>query len=188
MSFAENLKTIRKKNNLSQEKLAEILSVSRQCVTKWESGACFPEIENLLELSQKFSVSIDWLFKDTLSPTITEDEVLWKLGIDSFADLTVERMHELKKYYSLLDSATKTKAIEQIQDFSNTIRGFVNQYKGAINYGVFREHGVVRMKYELLKVTVNLLESDIREEMSLREKMRIFERAIDLTDQIENRM
>ena len=52
MSYAENLKTIRKENNFSQEKLAEILSVSRQYVTKWESGACFPEIENLLELSQ----------------------------------------------------------------------------------------------------------------------------------------
>ena len=70
MSFANNLKTIRKENNLSQEKLAEILLVSRQCVTKWESGTCYPEIDNLLELSQKFNVSLDWLLDGTKTDVI----------------------------------------------------------------------------------------------------------------------
>ena len=38
MSFAENLKQVRKERNLSQEELAEILDVSRQAVSKWEQG------------------------------------------------------------------------------------------------------------------------------------------------------
>lgn len=38
MGFAENLKRIRKKQNITQEQLAEILSVSRQAISKWESG------------------------------------------------------------------------------------------------------------------------------------------------------
>ncbi len=38
MSFAENLKQIRKEKNISQEKLAELLDVSRQAVSKWEQG------------------------------------------------------------------------------------------------------------------------------------------------------
>ena len=51
MSFAENLKSIRKERNLSQEDLAEILDVSRQAVSKWELGDGYPEVEKLLLLS-----------------------------------------------------------------------------------------------------------------------------------------
>ena len=59
MSFAENLKQIRKERNLSQEELAEILNVSRQAVSKWEQGAGYPEVEKLLLLSSKLNVSLD---------------------------------------------------------------------------------------------------------------------------------
>ena len=61
MSFGENLQTIRKKNHLSQEGLAELLGVSRQAVSKWELGEGYPEVDKLLLLSQKLNVSIDSL-------------------------------------------------------------------------------------------------------------------------------
>ena len=61
MSFAENLKQIRKEHNLSQEELAELLDVSRQAVSKWEQGMGYPEVEKLLLLSGKLSVSLDAL-------------------------------------------------------------------------------------------------------------------------------
>lgn len=60
----EKLYTLRKKNNLSQEQLAEKLGVSRQAISKWESGASLPEIENLIMLSKCFNVSIDYLVKE----------------------------------------------------------------------------------------------------------------------------
>ena len=59
MSFAENLKLIRKERNLSQEELAEILEVSRQAVSKWELGDGYPEVEKLLLLSSKLNISLD---------------------------------------------------------------------------------------------------------------------------------
>ena len=59
MSFAENLKQLRKSNQLSQEELAEILDVSRQAVSKWEQGTGYPEVEKLLLLSSKLNVSLD---------------------------------------------------------------------------------------------------------------------------------
>ena len=59
MSFAENLKLIRKERNLSQEELAEILEVSRQAISKWEQGDGYPEVEKLLLLSSKLNVSLD---------------------------------------------------------------------------------------------------------------------------------
>ena len=62
MGFAENLKHIRKKRNITQEQLADILSVSRQAISKWESGFGYPETEKLLILSKELEVSLDYLF------------------------------------------------------------------------------------------------------------------------------
>jgi len=61
MSFAENLKQLRKVRQLSQEELAEILDVSRQAVSKWEQGIGYPEVEKLLLLSSKLNISLDSL-------------------------------------------------------------------------------------------------------------------------------
>jgi transcriptional regulator with XRE-family HTH domain len=63
MNFGENLQKLRKEKGLSQEKLAEILEVSRQAISKWESNAAYPEIEKLISLSNLFNVSIDYLVK-----------------------------------------------------------------------------------------------------------------------------
>ena len=61
MSFGENLQLLRKKNQLSQEGLAEMLGVSRQAVSKWELGEGYPEVDKLLLLSKKLNVSLDSL-------------------------------------------------------------------------------------------------------------------------------
>jgi len=64
MSFSENLKMLRKERNLTQEQLAELLNVSRQAVSKWESGNGYPETEKLLGISKKLNISIDKLLGD----------------------------------------------------------------------------------------------------------------------------
>lgn len=65
MTFAENIKALRKQNNQSQEKFAEILEITRQAVQKWETGAAMPDLYNLCAISKKFSVSIDSLILDS---------------------------------------------------------------------------------------------------------------------------
>lgn len=67
MSFAENLKYLRKQQNITQEQLAEILTVSRQAVSKWESGFGYPETEKILILSKELNVSLDYLFSERCS-------------------------------------------------------------------------------------------------------------------------
>lgn len=61
MSFADNLRQIRKDKNLSQEDLAELLDVSRQAISKWEQGIGYPEVEKLLLLSNRLNISMDSL-------------------------------------------------------------------------------------------------------------------------------
>ena len=59
MNLADNLKKIRKDNNLSQEQLAEKLGVSRQSVSKWESGLSYPEMDKVLQICQLFNLNIN---------------------------------------------------------------------------------------------------------------------------------
>ena len=64
MALPEKLYALRKKSGLSQEQLAEALNVSRQAISKWESGSAMPESDKLLALSNYFGVSLDYLLKD----------------------------------------------------------------------------------------------------------------------------
>lgn len=61
MKFCENLLNLRKSKNISQEQLAEMLGVTRQSVSKWESGASYPEMEKLTEMCRIFHCSLDTL-------------------------------------------------------------------------------------------------------------------------------
>ncbi len=64
MTFGDKLCKLRKEKNLTQEQLADILKVSRQSVSKWESGAAYPETEKLICLANLFECSTDYLLKD----------------------------------------------------------------------------------------------------------------------------
>lgn len=64
MTLSDKLQILRKSNGITQEALAEKLNVSRQAVTKWESGMAYPDIMNLVQLSELFHITIDYLVKD----------------------------------------------------------------------------------------------------------------------------
>ena len=61
MTFAEQLTVLRRQRGLSQEQLGDLIGVSRQAVSKWESGSTTPELEKLLALSDYFEISLDQL-------------------------------------------------------------------------------------------------------------------------------
>ena len=54
MTFGEKLSKARKENNYTQEQLADILGVSRQSISKWESDVTYPETDKLIRLSELF--------------------------------------------------------------------------------------------------------------------------------------
>ena len=65
MDFSEKILTLRKANDMTQEQLAEKLDVSRQSVSKWESGQASPELEKIVALSTLFDVTTDYLLKSS---------------------------------------------------------------------------------------------------------------------------
>lgn len=66
MIFADKLMYLRKKAGYSQEELAEKMGVTRQSVSKWESGQSIPDIEKIIRISDLFEVSIDYLLRDNV--------------------------------------------------------------------------------------------------------------------------
>lgn len=65
MDLAEKLQLLRNKNRLSQEELAEKLGISRQAISKWESGQSTPDLKKLIIISNLYNVTIDSLVKES---------------------------------------------------------------------------------------------------------------------------
>lgn len=79
MNFASNLQKLRKKKNMSQEKLAEKLDVTRQSVSKWESSITYPEMDKLISICKIFNVDMDTLVNGDVD-SIKEEK---KITIDT---------------------------------------------------------------------------------------------------------
>ena len=74
MKFGENLREIRKYNKMSQEELASKVNVSRQSVSKWETGESYPEMNNILELCKIFNCKLNDLVHTDMSDISSLDE------------------------------------------------------------------------------------------------------------------
>ncbi|MHC1747317.1 MAG: DUF5680 domain-containing protein [Cellulosilyticaceae bacterium] len=64
MNFQKKLQLLRRQKGFSQENLAEVLGISRQAIAKWEGGKAYPDLNNLIQLSDLFKVSIDNLVRE----------------------------------------------------------------------------------------------------------------------------
>lgn len=103
--FGENLKSLRKSKNLTQERLADFLGVSFQSVSKWERGDTYPDITMLPEIAGFFKVSTDEL-----------------LGINR-AEKEKEITEKLQEYDNLTDKKLKTETINKLKEkFPNDFR------------------------------------------------------------------
>lgn len=63
MDIGERIFQLRNENNLSQEQMAERLDISRQAISKWESGQSTPELDKIIQLSELFGITTDYLLK-----------------------------------------------------------------------------------------------------------------------------
>lgn len=91
MTLSDRLQALRKSHNLSQEQLAEKLDVSRQAISKWESGQANPDINNILKLSDIYKVSTDYILtgKELDNQIVYKDHIVYKekKGFNKLHDL-----------------------------------------------------------------------------------------------------
>lgn len=107
MILAEKIAALRKKNGWSQEELAYQMNVSRQSVSKWESGTSIPDLERILKLSQVFGVSTDYLLKEE----IEVEQTIVSLESDYDDALKSVTLEEANNFMELKISAAKKVAI-----------------------------------------------------------------------------
>jgi len=103
-TFGERLKELRKSKNLTQEKLAEQLSVNRDALAKWETDRAYPDVSIIKELAIFFDVSIDFL--------LGRDE-------DSFEARVADT---LKKYKGLIGREEEEFLLGMITNYLETVK------------------------------------------------------------------
>lgn len=82
--FGENLQYYRKRNNITQEQLAEQLNVSRQTISKWEAGTSYAEMDKLLQLCDLFCCSLDTLLRKEASESEVENNLVHREHMKNF--------------------------------------------------------------------------------------------------------
>ena len=85
MSCSENLQFLRSQAGVTQEQLAEQLDVSRQSVSKWESGQSFPEMDTLLRICDLYDVNLDTLLRGSVEESRTADTAKYDAFMTRFA-------------------------------------------------------------------------------------------------------
>ena len=94
MILADKITEERKKNGWSQEELANQLGVSRQAVSKWESAGAVPDLQRILQMSELFGVSTDYLLKDEMKA----ENITYHESTESYAEplkkVTMENANE----------------------------------------------------------------------------------------------
>ena len=92
MTLGEKLSKLRKEYNYTQEQLADILGVSRQSISKWESDIAYPETDKLIKMGKLFECSMDYL----LNEDIAEKQGIEPKEIETFWDKFKKQFHERK--------------------------------------------------------------------------------------------
>lgn len=134
MNFAEKLFTLRTQSGYSQEVLAEKLSVSRQAVSKWETGPTLPETDKLIAISNLFNVSIDSLLIDSINLNTFEsmDRILVKFlsSARDMDDISEELLDIMKD--GVIDNTEKIKVDEIVKTLDSVAR-IIDEIKRKMN-------------------------------------------------------
>lgn len=106
MKFGDNLRNLRKQRNISQEVLAEKVGVSRQSVSKWETGEAYPEMTNILALCTIFHCQINSLVNDNITDIDSLDDEI-KMKVVKFEKSKQKQMKVLSKVIYIFARITK---------------------------------------------------------------------------------
>ena len=141
MKLSEKIVKLRKTNGWSQELLAEKLDVSRQAVSRWESGTAQPDASNILQLSKLFKVTADYLLNDEYESD--EDSPRLK---ESYEELNIQKrnykiMSLIASIAFLLGAAAWLHQAINTMEIGYVILAVVNAILSAVNICIYEKNG-----------------------------------------------
>ena len=164
MKFGENLKAIRKSKNISQEQLAEKLGVSRQSISKWETGENYPSMNNIICLCDIFNCKINELVHEDFSDINFLDEEI-KMSVVKFKEKEQKRMKGLSKLFYILARIVKISVlIELILTVLFSVAIFIIVSNAKVNNNqirVFNKTYNYKVEETKLKIGINDKENTI---------------------------
>jgi len=126
MIFSEKLQLLRKNKGLTQEEMAEKLDVSRQAVAKWESGQVYPDISNLIQISNLLNVTIDYLVRDQECMINISSER--KTDLDELIDFRLEA--SINTYAAFMNETSSTRLDSHDYRYANGPYTYHDTYVG----------------------------------------------------------
>ncbi|MBQ9983050.1 MAG: helix-turn-helix transcriptional regulator [Lachnospiraceae bacterium] len=113
MKLAEKIYQERRKLGLSQEQFAERMDISRQAVSKWESGQSMPDLDKIVAMSQIFGVSTDYLLKE-------DESVSEEVAGDVESDIYQEVDEEVAMKYEEKPEMLQELSVDEINSYKKT--------------------------------------------------------------------
>lgn len=153
MNFSEKLKEIRKNEGLSQEQLAEKIGVSRQAITKWETGKGLPDVENMVIIAEIFKTTLDELLRDSVArqeqeATVYTSETIYDIDCEKHFDVNIGNAATI-----LLSSGTDEKlhiklSSESIENLDTMFKIKLDERKNRLDVDCLNKNKLSRYEAE----------------------------------------
>lgn len=162
MNFSEKLKEIRKNEGLSQEQLAEKIGVSRQAITKWETGKGLPDVENMVIIAEIFKTTLDELLRDSaikqeLEKPVFISETIYDIDCEKHFDINIGNASAI-----ILSSGTDEKlhiklSSETLEDLNTMFKIKLDEKKNKLDVTCLNKNKLSRYEAEdSLKIEIVL--------------------------------
>jgi transcriptional regulator with XRE-family HTH domain len=194
MRLAENLKILRRNEDISQEEISERFNVSRQTISKWENGQSQPSIEMLIDLANWFEVSIDDLVRGDMTKnkkvTYTNSDIPVAQGdflhvsdekVDDEVDVVCPRigLEGLHSYLSFKAAYEKDLELHRTGDKS-LLSDIMNHYTDAFDQGIME--AAVNMLRILTHTSMNCKIKEPDKEFPLQERVDFYINRLEEAD------
>ena len=162
MDFGQKLKEVRKREGLSQEQLAERIGVSRQAITKWETGKGMPDIENMMILAEIFKTTLDDLVSQAMpqsaqNPAVYHSETSYDIELKTHFDIMIGAARSLTVRHGEDEKLHIDLASETMENIGSIYKIKLDENRSKLDVDCVKKDGVSRYELaEAISVIVTL--------------------------------
>ncbi len=153
MDFGEKLKEIRRNEGMSQEQLAEKIGVSRQAITKWETGRGLPDVENMVILAEIFKMTLDELVSQEKKSqqkqsSVYESETIYDIDCDKHFDIHLGNARKIQILSGTDEKLHVRLKSETIENLNSLFKIKLDENKKKLDIDCLRKKGISRYETE----------------------------------------